>query len=881
MKTYQFLNGLRGIIIILLILAFGSGSLYAQHLFSVNYDDLSQDNVNLIRAEITNANVAISTMSMTRNHDNREVYALSLSSVQNTKIIILNEETGNNVVITPVDGAAPQFDLSPFFIEELRQAVLGDADRFLVIEADTDFSVRKATSVSATSRKVFIPRYLYGPKESVQEALPKDRQIVHIFKEKPRIMLFSDDTENLRLIAELEEERSYYVYMYQLPDGTKIIFDEHFIPNVEKNGVSTRTGTNLQFNLSGNLTEEAEMATLHALGIWSAELAGTVVIDIDVTHDVTNPPGASSYPTMDWFNPTTQTWYPSALANQILGYNFAPDLIDICIVMKSDMWYYPESGNPPSGQFDWITVMLHEVAHGLGFDKRILENGRYTHAVGIYNGTYGWVGGTDYPSIFTRQLYQGTTGFNITELTQTERAALIKSNDLFAGRPNSYLLAANSGSQVKIYAPAIWLPSQGISHWDPNVTFPTFFTPFYPGKLHTINAREIAIMRDMGWEVPVPPYISGPYSICATGVYELNNANADSWTVSPSNAFSITSSNNSAAIVTALTLNNGQAGTLTAMVGGTAVHKSISSCSSLTVAISGYNPHPGMIIGSCTGDYYIDDLPVGVSQGTWRLTDNSKLSIIQNNGVNGCRVERKSFYSYDTDVFETPPIEVYPNGGTELIFEFVWNGSIYSVSTSIAFGVTPRIGGIFKVGDTPSGINSTNYILNTTDSYFFSSFTKEFLPFSLPSFQYRWVVTPQQGIPASPSQYSGKETSSQPASFAVPGTYVLNLSIHDGCGLSEKSYQPFVVKDSDIYLIHPNPFINDLYFTRLPGACKSPNIGTVVIQNIQTGALIFKQDYDFCLSFSISFNKMLTGLYLVTLVGQKGTIIQQQTILKN
>ena len=77
MNIYQFLSGLRGkfILTLLIIIAFGSGSLYAQHLFSVNYGYLSQDNANLIRTAVTRFDVLDSTMSVSRNRNNKEVYS--------------------------------------------------------------------------------------------------------------------------------------------------------------------------------------------------------------------------------------------------------------------------------------------------------------------------------------------------------------------------------------------------------------------------------------------------------------------------------------------------------------------------------------------------------------------------------------------------------------------------------------------------------------------------------------------------------------------------------------------------------------------------------------------------------------------------------------
>jgi len=476
MKTYQYLIGFRknlkerlnvgritsllmkGFIVAIFIIAFGSGSLCAQHLFSVDYNYLSQDNVNTIRAEVTNSKAQILTIPMTRNRENKDVYAFSFSSVQNTKIIILNEETGNSVVITPVDGTIAQFELSPFFIEELRRAILGEAERYLVIETGIDFSVRNIASVSAVSRKVNIPCYFYGTKENVNEALPEDRQIVHIFKEKPRLIpAFPKDPNNLRLVAQLEEEMRYYVYMYRLPDGTLCIYDEHFNPDDSEvsHVVSNRAGNNLTFYLNGVLTTDQLTATQYALSLWSEQLEGTVPVSIQTSFVPldTNIIG-HTFPQPHYWNSSNKTWYCSALGNQLAGYDVVSNMDDIRIEMNSfysSRFYYGLDCNS-NLKTDWVTVMLHEVTHGLGFTSLIYmdgttqNNGRFVYTTSSGSGAY-----TNDPGIFDRQLYQGTSGSNFPDLNQSQRAALVVSGNLYAGRPGSFLLEANGGNRVKYF----------------------------------------------------------------------------------------------------------------------------------------------------------------------------------------------------------------------------------------------------------------------------------------------------------------------------------------------------------------------------------------------------------------------------------------------
>jgi hypothetical protein len=508
---------MRRIILTLVAIAFGFSNLYAQHLFSISYNNLSQENAKHIIAQVAKSNTPIT--SLTKNIQGE--YEISLSSVQNTKIIILNEETGSNVEIIPAEESLAQFRLQSFFIKELRQAVLGDADRYLIIEVGFDLSVINTASFSSQAEEVFIPRYLYGPKEDVQEALPEDREIIHIFKEKPRLIpAFPDDPENLRYVAQLEEEMNYYVYMYKLPDGTLCIYDEHFNPVTGENGVSTRSGTNLQFNLSGNLTAEQQTATEHAFDIWGAELVGTVPIDIHILFDSLRPGVSGSSRQMPhYLNPATQTWYCSALGNQIVGYNIAPGMSDIHVTMNSkNNWYYKKTGSPNSVQLDWITIMLHEMTHGLGFAALVKSNGGY-----LYVKPNGGIASTDFPGIYDRQLYEGTSGANLPDLNQSQRAALVASGNLFSGAPVSHLLISNNGDRIKMYAPTTYSDGSSVSHWDYSVTFSTFMKPGNdPGfKCHNINEREVAIMRDMGWEFPCPrpitinnkTYNSGLHSI--------------------------------------------------------------------------------------------------------------------------------------------------------------------------------------------------------------------------------------------------------------------------------------------------------------------------------------------------------------------------------
>ncbi|MDR2973041.1 MAG: InlB B-repeat-containing protein [Bacteroidales bacterium] len=470
--------------------------IHAQHLFSVNQNYVPQDKKVQLMNQITNSE--ITALNLVKNNENKDLFPVAFSDVQNTQIIILNEETGNNVVITPSDESLTEFLLAPFFTEELKQATLGEATHYLVLVTTVDFSVKSVNSISLTAiENNFLPQFFYGKKENVKEALPKDRQIINIFREKPRLIsAFPDDPEHQSYIEQLEEDMSYYVYMYKLPDETLIIYDEHF--NSDNDKSESKVGEFLEFILSGTLNATQRTATEYALSLWGEQLFGSVPVDISVSFlSLGYGVLGQSYRQPNYLDTETNTWYCSALGNQMAGYNVVPNMRDIRLEMSTNFSFYFGLDGNTSG-YDYVTIMLHEVTHGLGFYPLCGSNGAYSYTTQSGNSQ-----NTSFPGIFDRQLFQGLEGECITELNQSQRASLMISNNLYAGAPNSALLEANGGVRVKMYAPGSYQSGSSTSHWDQSVNnFQTFMKYAYAYPLHTFNTRKIGIMLDMGWTLP-------------------------------------------------------------------------------------------------------------------------------------------------------------------------------------------------------------------------------------------------------------------------------------------------------------------------------------------------------------------------------------------
>ena len=112
------------------------------------------------------------------------------------------------------------------------------------------------------------------------------------------------------------------------------------------------------------------------------------------------------------------TWYPNALANKIYGADIDPATADMNAHFNSNLgstgcldgsfWYYGFDHNHGTN-VDLLVVLLHEMGHGLGFQT-------------FASGTTGALNG-GYPDIFSRFIYDETTGLHWNEENNTQRAA--------------------------------------------------------------------------------------------------------------------------------------------------------------------------------------------------------------------------------------------------------------------------------------------------------------------------------------------------------------------------------------------------------------------------------------------------------------------------
>jgi len=244
---------------------------------------------------------------------------------------------------------------------------------------------------------------------------------------------------------------------------------------------------------------EAQMNPL-TCGATSAVLgwAGTVYIFRDFT-------GA----------PLTDTYYSSALANALRGIDLRPSDPDISATFNSNLngnpsclggagWYYGFDGSPQGNDIDFVTVVMHEIGHGLGFQTFVdLASGvklnGYDDAYMVHLNCTS-VLPSDYP-----------------DMSNSARVSASKSDPslrwtgpgVTAAHPYIPTTSGLNGSYVRVYAPDPQEPGSSVSHFSKDVTPNEVMEPSYTGPDHDPSLA-LYVMEDIGWSLdpaclPCPP----------------------------------------------------------------------------------------------------------------------------------------------------------------------------------------------------------------------------------------------------------------------------------------------------------------------------------------------------------------------------------------
>lgn len=263
-------------------------------------------------------------------------------------------------------------------------------------------------------------------------------------------------------------------------------------------------------NPATTLGEARLIAFQHAAFLWGSCLTSAVEIKIGAKMDplpgsatsaVLGQAGATTVQ-RDFFQaPVASTWFPQALTNALAGADQDPGNPDIGATFNSDVdgailgatdWYYGLDGNP-GGDIDFVSVVLHELGHGLGFQT--FANLATGAKLGGFDDTY------------LRHLEcHGAVPAGYGAGTNAQRAACS------IGDPNLHWLGANTlaaatalpltagfpGGHVRMHGPNPLEPGSSVSHFS-IATFPNqLMEPAYTGANHSVGLA-LPLMQDIGW----------------------------------------------------------------------------------------------------------------------------------------------------------------------------------------------------------------------------------------------------------------------------------------------------------------------------------------------------------------------------------------------
>ncbi len=188
-------------------------------------------------------------------------------------------------------------------------------------------------------------------------------------------------------------------------------------------------------------------------------------------------------------------WYPVALAEKITGRDLnGTDQPDITITLNSDAaWYSGLDGKTPADQTDLITVVLHELAHGLGFVSSA-----------DVRDTTGQLRDDGYLSIYDR-LLENRTGVRLSAYADpsADLAVALTSDNVYLHSTTA--ASTNQGQFPKVQAPGVFIKGSSSSHLDEAAYPPgdanSLMTPYFARgeSIHVTGNLLMGVLADLGW----------------------------------------------------------------------------------------------------------------------------------------------------------------------------------------------------------------------------------------------------------------------------------------------------------------------------------------------------------------------------------------------
>lgn len=382
----------------------------------------------------------------------------------------------------------------------------------------------------------FLVGWLISPKAHAQVVL-ENQELKEVTSNNPQVRLF----ENPRM------DTSYANPIFI--KHTKVERLENFGLNPGESSRKDRDGrgqlptANIIVNFGDGFDDfpGAKEAFQFAVDIWAAEIFSPVPIIVDAeftTFDNPNVLGSAGpallAQVLDPSIGRLNTFYPIALANSLIGSDASPTNPDINVNFNSSatFFYFGLDGNPAPNQFDFVSIVLHELGHGLGY----IGSGSAT-GTATATGQDPWIYDIGMEDFF---------GNVLIDLNAADQRNIVTSEDsLFYNGDNAR--AALSGERLKMFAPTLFNNGSSYSHADeteyPQGTINSLMTPSinFGEVIHTPGPATRGLFKDMGWVLSEDA--TGSFITDDVGIVSIDSPSEEASTLGASEDIEITLAN--------------------------------------------------------------------------------------------------------------------------------------------------------------------------------------------------------------------------------------------------------------------------------------------------------------------------------------------------
>ena len=240
----------------------------------------------------------------------------------------------------------------------------------------------------------------------------------------------------------------------------------------------------------------ARVAVQAAVDTWAENFSSSVPVSVNVnwSKDLGEGILAAASSKNNYANftgaPDKTLYYASALANALAGKDLDPVNPEIEITITSNApWYLGIDGKCPPKSYDLQSVILHEMAHGLGFNS------------GTYYDELSGLGRIIQPTPFDAyaQLPDGRRLIDM-PISSLETGKALTATLVWSGENG---IKANNGVKPLLFTPSIYEPGSSISHLDEKTFYQSgenaVMTPILgPGEVfHLPGSLLLAMFEDL------------------------------------------------------------------------------------------------------------------------------------------------------------------------------------------------------------------------------------------------------------------------------------------------------------------------------------------------------------------------------------------------